>query len=92
MEQYPVKPGTTIVLPQRELESVEKKPSRRKEISIQEQLQSHKQTIRWLLATICVLLAALLFVSGMLLRVLQDQNTSQEIGKNYTTSTTSTQP
>jgi len=92
MERYPVKPGTAIVLPHREPQLSEKKPARRRELSIKEQLHGHKQTIRWLLATICVLLAALLFVSGMLLRLLQEQDPSQEIGKNYTTTTTSTQP
>ena len=93
MAQHPVKPGTAIVLPQRTPEAVEKKPPRKREQSIKEQLQSQKTTIRWLLVTLCVLLAALLFVSGMLLRVLQEQDPSQEIGKNYTTSTTAdTQP
>lgn len=93
MEQYPVKPGTAIILPQREIESPEKKPARRRELSVKEQLQNHKQTIRWLLVTVCALLVALLFVSGTLLRVLQENDPSQEIGKNYTTTTTtSTQP
>lgn len=95
MEQYPVKSGTAIILPQRESESPEKKPVRRREPSVQEHLQSQKKTIRWLLVAICALLAALLFVSGMLLRVLREQDPSQEIGKNYTTTTTApavTQP
>ena len=92
MAQYPVKPGTAIVLPHREAEVAEKKPPRRREASIKEQLQSHKTTIRWLLVTLCALLVALLFVSGMLLRVLQEQDPSQEIGRNYTTTTNSTQP
>jgi hypothetical protein len=91
MEQYPVKPGTAIILPQREVEPSEKKIPRRRELSLKEQLEGHKRTIRWLLITICALLFALLFVSGMLLRVLQEKDPSQEIGKNYTTTTT-TQP
>ena len=93
MAKYPVKPGTPIILPHREIEITEKKPVRRREVSVKEQLQGQKRTIRWLLVTACVLLAALLFVSGMLLRLLQEQDPSQEIGKNYTTTTTtSTQP
>ena len=93
MEQYPVKPGTAIVLPQRDVDIAEKKQPRHRELSIKEQLQNHKQTIRWLLVTICILLTALLFVSGMLLRLLQEQDPSQEIGRNYTTTTTTaTQP
>ena len=90
MEQYPVKPGTAIVLPQRESESPEKKPVRRREPSVNELLLTQKKAIRWLLVAICVLLAALLFVSGMLLRVFQEQDPTHEIGKNYTTTTTPT--
>lgn len=91
MKQYPVKPGTAIILPQREADSQEKKPTRRREASMNEQLLGHKKAIRWLLVTVCALLVALLFVSGMLLRLLQEQD--QQIGKNYTTTTTtSTQP
>lgn len=93
MDQYPVKPGTAIVLPHREAEAAEKKQPRHRELSIKDLLQNQKRTIRWLLVTVCALLVALLFVSGMLLRILQEKDPSQEIGKNYTTTTsTGAQP
>ena len=92
MAKYPVKPGSAINLPHRVVEPTEKKPPRRREPSVKEQLLSQKRLVRWLLAAICMLLVALLFVSGMLLRVLQEQDPTQEIGKNYTTTTTDTQP
>ena len=85
MQHYPVKPGTVIHLPNREIPVAEKKPVRQKE-EANDQLSQLKTLTRWLTAAIALLSLLLCISAGMLLQLLQDQSSKPAIGKNYTTS------
>lgn len=85
MQRYPVKPGTAIHLPSREIPILEKKPVRQKE-EANDQLSQLKTLTRWLTAAIALLSLLLCISAGMLLQLLQNQSAKPAIGKNYTTS------
>lgn len=59
MESYPVKPGTNIQLPRRNPVPVQKKQSRRRSLSPEEQIVRMRVTIRTLFALLGVSLIAL---------------------------------
>ena len=93
MQQYPVKPGTAVQLPQRDHPTQEKKPSvRHQEPSLAEQVDRLRLVLRWLTATIAVLSVLLLLTGAMLIHTLTKQDTPSAIGRNYTTSTSGNQP
>lgn len=93
MEKYPVKPGIAIHLPHRNAASPEKKASlQRREPTAAEQVEHLRKTVRWLLGMIAVLSVLLLLTAGMLLHVMDKKPASGNLGKNYTTSGTGTQP
>lgn len=93
MEKYPVKPGTAIHLPRRDSANPEKKqPPRHREPTVAEQLANLRGVTRWLVGIIAVLSVLLLLTAGMLLHVTSADKPSGNIGKNYTTTGTGTQP
>lgn len=93
MQKHPVKPGTAIHLPQRDVVRQEKKtPARHREPEAAEQIAQLRKMIRWLIGMLAVLAILLLLVSGMLLHVLEKETPTGIIGRNYTTSTQETRP
>lgn len=90
MQQYPVKPGIPIHLPQREGRAAEKKPSTHREPTPTEAVDQLRTTIRWLLAALAIVSVVLLCTAAMLIHTL-DQSAvrpnigKNDIGKNYTT-------
>lgn len=93
MEKYPVKPGIAVHLPHRDSAPQEKKPAvRHREPTAAEQVDRLRKVIRWLLGMIAILSILLLLSAGMLLHVLNKTPASGNIGKNYSTASTGTQP
>lgn len=93
MEKHPVKPGIAIHLPHRDSTPQEKKPVvRHREPTVAEQVEHLRKTVRWLLGMIAVLSVLLLLTAGMLLHIMGNTPVSKDIGKNYTTTGTRTQP
>lgn len=91
--KYPVKPGTVVQLPVRAQRMPDKKQTqRRREDSTAELVEQQKKTIRWLFLVVAVLSVLLLFTAGLLLRIMEEDNTSNAIGKNYTTTTSVDRP
>lgn len=89
MEAYPIKPGTPVILPQRSSNPHHEKPSSRKELSPEHQLQYLRKLLRWF-AGVIALLSVLLCITGvMLIRSLNKQSAPapgiDNIGRNYTT-------
>ena len=92
MEKHPVKPGIAVHLPHRDPAPQEKRPAaRHREPTAAEQAEQLRKTIRWLLGMIGVLSILLLLTAGALLQVMDKAPVVKNIGKNYTTHT-STQP
>ena len=93
MQNYPVKPGIPVQLPQRERRAPEKKQSPSlQEHSAAEQVHRLRTMIRWLLGGIAVLSIILLLTAGMLIHTLEQDKSSPAIGKNYTTTDSATRP
>lgn len=91
MAEYPVKPGTPVVLPQRPTVVEDKKPAHRKRpLSHKEQLARLHKLIRGLAITVAVLAVALSVAIVLLVRSLQQPDVSEDVGRNYTTVDTST--
>lgn len=93
MQDYPVKPGIPVHLPQRESRAAEKKqPASLREPTSAEQLRHLRTMIRWLLGVIAVLSVLLLLTAGMLIHMLEQDKGGSAIGKNYTTTDSVTLP
>ena len=93
MENYPVKPGTAVHLPRRDMPAQKKKtPPRHHEETSAEQIFRLRKTVRRLLFIVAALSLLLLLTAGMLLHLLLKEDASSAIGKNYTTVDTATQP
>ena len=91
MDASPLKPGTPVHLPHRR-EPSDRKP-RHKTPSPTETIVSLKRMIRWLVAVIAALTVIICIITGVLLRTIDQQNNTNLIGKNYTTTTDiTTQP
>ena len=90
MDKYPVKAGTHIQLPRREIVSVSKKQSRRRGVSSEDQIVRYKVLIRTLVA----LLGTVSVVLGIFIGLYFNQKTEifvteePPIGQNYTVDTT----
>lgn len=83
MEKDPIKPGTTVQLPNREvLPPVKKKFRRHWDAKPEEQLKHQKLVIRCLCAALAVSVAAFVLAAGLLLKLL-DERTTPDIGQNY---------
>ncbi len=83
MRLYPVKPGTSIQLPQRAPATAKKPASRKRKLSPEEQVIRQRKTIRWLtVALVCTLLMLALSVT-LLFDVTPEEQASVTIGQNY---------
>ncbi len=86
MERYPVKPGTKVQLPRRNHGQAQKKQSRRRPLSQEEQIIRMRVTIR----TLTALLGAALLALGISLwlnflpRASGSTVPEESIGQNYT--------
>ena len=90
MDKYPVKAGTHIQLPRRDVVSVSKKQSRRRNVSSEDQIIHYKVLIRTLVA----LLGTVSVVLGIFISLYFNQDRQHvaaeepPIGQNYTVDTT----
>ena len=90
MKLYPVKPGTSIQLPQRAPTAGKKAVSRKKKLSLEEQVIRQRKTIRWLgVALVCTLLMLGLSIA-LLFDIMPEEQASVTIGQNYVTRDTAT--
>lgn len=90
MQRYPVRPGTVVQLPPRQETSNVKKVSRKKTISLEEQVESLKKQVRtlWLSLILVSILAASLSVPTY-----QHWKEGQKkIGQNYTAVVATSEP
>lgn len=85
MEQYPVKPGTPVQLPNKEPQAAKKQTSRRSAPSQEEQLAFLKKLVVRLLLAMSVLLVLLALTVSMLLHNIFAKPDTNSIGRNYTT-------
>ena len=85
MQQYPIKPGTVIQLPQRKAAPPKKAAPRRKLLSPEETVIRQRKTIKWLwVALACTFLLLCLSVA-LLFHLNQEQESTATIGQNYST-------
>lgn len=84
MEQYPIKPGTPVQLPHREAAVIQKKASRRRSLSTEEQLQQLRVTVRVLLTCLLAVCLLLGFFVWQYFRSGTEEVPQKEIGQNYT--------
>ena len=86
MERYPVKPGTTVHLPNRpESSSAKKVVSRKKEVTPERIIIRQR---RWIRALSGLLVLCMLLLGGavyMLNRAMTEEPTDETIGQNYGT-------
>ena len=83
MALYPVKPGTSIQLPQRPPAVAKKATARKKKLTAEEQVIRQRRTIRWLTATlICTILMLGLSVA-FVLDIMPEEEATVTIGQNY---------
>ena len=71
MEQYPVKPDITVILPPREEAPISKKKSRKRALPVEEQLRRIKSKLRLAHLTLAVVFVCFLLLAAMLLQYLQ---------------------
>ena len=90
MEKFPVKPDAPVHLPQRP--SHEKQPPRTREQTPADTIHSLRGLVRWLTILIAILSALLCATAGFLLHTLNAQASNNTVGRNYTTTTTGTNP
>lgn len=90
MEQYPVKPDTHILLPNRSIpQAVKKSANRKKEPTMKERLVRAKTAVKWLSIALAVMVFALSLSVTLLVDTLKSKNTNNTIGQNYNTVDTS---
>ena len=89
MEKYPVKSGTAVHLPRRDITAPAKKSAqRRRTMTAEEQVTMLKKTTRRLIAAIAVLCVVLGLATGLLVHNLLDQKPEPSVvGRNYTINT-----
>lgn len=97
MQDYPVKPGIPVHLPKREPRTAEKKSPVQRDPTPEEQLGNLRTTMRWLLGVIAILSILLLATAGMLIHTLEQSSVrpdsdKSDIGRNYTTTDSTTHP
>ena len=87
MEKYPVKPGTLVQLPPKTYSAPVKKKTihRKKVLKPEEHVARLRHSVRWLIIALLVVILAFSIVTGMLLRMLDDRDSTEEIGRNYQT-------
>ena len=92
MEQYPVKPGTVVHLPQRQTVSEANTPGDYDESTTAAQLVQQRGMIRWLTGIIAALSVLLVITAVLLIHSLDNGPELPVIGRNYTTNTTAPKP
>lgn len=86
MAQFPVKPETHVVLPNREVPvSVKKAPARKRGLSIEERLSQSRKIIQWLSVTLAAAVLALFLSVGLLIETITPETSPDAIGQNYNT-------
>jgi len=89
MTRYPVKPNTVVQLPTRTaappVKKQPRKPERKSERKPEEIIRHLQRRIHWLGLFLVVVLLLLAVTVNILLHSLNQRDTDQEIGKNYTT-------
>lgn len=83
MKRYPVKPGTSIQLPQRAPAAAKKTASRKKKLSPEELVIRQRKTIKWLAATLVCSILMLGLSVALLLHIMQEEEATVTIGQNY---------
>ena len=86
MKQYPVKPGTPVLLPQRlEPQSAKKTPTRKKAPTAEEQLTKARRSLQWLGTALAVTLLLLFFALFFIYESWKPTAPDSNIGQNYNT-------
>ena len=91
MEQRPVKPGTTVQIPEKPVYTPERRSVLHHAVSPAEQISQLRGTLRWMTVTIVVLSVVLMLTAGMLIYTLTHssaQETPGNLGRNYTSENT----
>ncbi len=88
MEQYPVKPGTPVLLPPTRPSSPSGgKKHQKPEKKPEEQVLALRSAIGWLTTALVVALLAFALCAGLLLHSLNQPDPASKIGQNYTSIT-----
>ena len=85
MERYPVKPGTSIQLPQRAPSAPKKANSRKRQLSPEEQLSRQRTTIRVLAIALACSVLLLSLCAAQIFHLLPEDEATVTIGQNYMT-------
>ena len=85
MGLYPVKPGTAVYLPNRS--AARRQPPRKKAPTPEEQVVHMRKTLRRLRFVIALLLLCLAVSIAGLMEMYRQQQTQDNLGKNYSTVT-----
>lgn len=86
MEQFPVKPGTPVLLPNRPAPAPLKRSAARKKIlSTEDRLSRAKKAIQWLSIILAVTLFAFFLSVTLLIDSFRSDTPDREIGQNYST-------
>ena len=83
MDQYPVKPGTPVLLPQYSQQTPEKPREKKREIKPEEQIQQLKSANRWLKLVTVALLVGFGLLAVLLLILLDDKQFSLQAIKAW---------
>ena len=86
MEQFPVKPGTPALLPNRPAPApLKRSASRKRVLSPEDRLARAKKAIQWLSIILAVTLFALFLSVTLLIDAFRSEVPEKEIGQNYST-------
>ena len=89
MEQCPVKPDVVVKLPSRPEAPIKKPQPRKKAPTPEEQILRLKKKNRWLIAVICLLLAATIALAHLSADFFHQIDVQKFLGQNYSTVETS---
>ena len=93
MERFPVKPGTRVLLPNREAPAATKKaPVKRRSLSPEERLVRARKIIQWLIISLVAAILALCLSIGLLIETITPETQHGAIGQNYNTTGTEKHP
>ena len=86
MQDYPIKPGTAVQLPDRRTPDVPRPVPRRRQVSAEEQVAQLKSTVRILVAIVALLSLVLGGTAWLLVRSLWTPDAPEpgNLGRNYT--------
>lgn len=92
MERYPVKPGTVVHLPHRNVPTEQRSKEDYDAPTPAEQITHYRGIIRWLTAVVAGLSILLVITAVLLIHTLDQEQPLPIIGRNYTTNSTGQQP